>query len=99
MSVWPNSSLSTSEGELLSVSIAVAPRRLEALLEALAQAGFPINPRIRHGSVTTVEFPAYEGGLTAVRGIVGAYGFDPNAVESTRMLEQIHAARTGGASR
>jgi hypothetical protein len=40
---------------MLAVSIRVDPRRLEALLEALALVPFPINPQIHHGSETVVE--------------------------------------------
>lgn len=40
--------LSSEEGALVSVAIRVEPRRLEALLEALAQVAFPINPQIYH---------------------------------------------------
>jgi len=52
MSVWqcspPASALRGSEGELVSVSISVDPRDLEALLDELAHIGFPINPQIYH---------------------------------------------------
>src|ERR1035437_10610756 len=87
MSVWPKTlpaspSLSGREVALVSVSIDVDPRRLEPLLEALAQTSFPINPQIYHdaamvylyaggreetGPATLVEFPAYEGRLDEVR--------------------------------
>ena len=97
MSVWPNPSLATSEGELLSISITVEPRRLEALLEALAHANFPINPRIRHGAATNVDFPAYQNRLAEVHGILEAYGFPSNQVHATPMLEEIHTARAHGA--
>jgi hypothetical protein len=96
MSVWPTASLATSEGELLSISITVAPRRLEALLESLAHAGFPINPSIRHGSKTVVEFPAYEKHLSEVRQVLEAWGFDPAGVQATRMVEEIQAAGASG---
>jgi len=97
MSVWPNLSLATSEGELLSVSIRVPPRRLEAVLEALAHASFPINPRIRHGAITAVEFPAYENRLAEVHGILAAYGFATAEVHTTPMVEEIHTAGAGSA--
>jgi len=67
MSVWQDtpsaSALGGSEGELISVSISVDPRDLEALLESLAQVDFPINPQIYHAegqgpfARTTVVFP------------------------------------------
>lgn len=97
MSVWPNPSLATSEGELLSVSIQVQPRRLEALLEALAHASFPINPRIRHGATTTVDFPAYADRLAEVRGVLAAFGLDSVEVHTAPILEEIHVTRTQSA--
>jgi hypothetical protein len=97
MRVWQkdaphNPALSGREGALVSISICVDPRRLESLLEALAQASFPINPQIYHDAamvyvyaddrkasevVTLVEFPAYAGQLAEVRQALTAFGFDP----------------------
>lgn len=110
MSVWSGAAaaaqaLSTGEGALLLVSIAVDPRRLESLLEALAQVGFPINPEICHDadlvyqysdnhevteSVTLVEFPAYEERLDDLRRALQAFGFDPASVHTISMLDEIH---------
>jgi hypothetical protein len=70
----------------------VEPRRLEALLESLAEASFPINPQIYHEAVTVVEFPAYGGQLDEVRAALSAHGFDPAGFEYTAMLEKIQAA-------
>jgi hypothetical protein len=97
MNVWlsPASSgfnLSTSEGELLAVSIRVDPRRLEALLEALALVPFPINPQIHHGAETVVEFPAYRNRVAEVERVLETSGFAPQSLHSTTMLEEIHAA-------
>jgi hypothetical protein len=110
MGVWPSAvptpSLSSGEGDLVSVSIDVAARDLEPLLEALARVDFPINPQIYHDaemiyrygdgsekteSTTLVEFPAYAGRLNEVRDALAAYGFDPGSVSVTGMWEQIHA--------
>ena len=108
MSVWPHNTaaLATNEGPLLLVSIAVDPRRLESLLDALAQVGFPINPEIYHdGAIvyrypdgreephpaTLIEFPAYEARVAEVRAVLAAYHFDPSSVETTSMLDEIHA--------
>jgi hypothetical protein len=111
MSVWSETwptvpSLSGREGELISISIAVDPRCLELLLEALAQAGFPINPQIYHNAAmvyryadgreesepaTLVEFPAYGGQLDAVRRALKNCRFDPASLQVTGMLDQIHA--------
>ena len=100
MSVWQSlsfppisaPSLSSPEGDLVSISISVEPRRLEALLESLAEARFPINPQIYHEAVTAVEFPAYDGQLDEVRAILSAHGFDPAGMRYTAMLHKIQAA-------
>ncbi len=96
MSVWPKAvpaslSLPDSEGALVSVSIQVAPRNLESLLEALAHIEFPINPQIYHDAVpgTLVEFPAYENHLDEVHRALLAFGFDPQCVHVTSMLDAI----------
>ncbi len=109
MSVWPKTlpaspSLSGREGALVCVSIAVDPRRLESLLEALAQTSFPINPQIYHDAavvylaadgreetqtVTLVEFPAYEGRLNEVRDALNSHDFEPASVHATSMLDEI----------
>jgi len=110
MSVWaaavPTPSLSSHEGDLVSVSIDVVARDLEALLEALARVDFPINPQIYHDaemvyrfsdgqekteSTTLVEFPAYAGRLNEVREVLAAFRFDPGSVSVTGMWEEIHA--------
>jgi hypothetical protein len=113
MSVWPYTapapaSLSSSEGELLLVSIAVEPRRLECLLETLAQLNFPVNPQIYHEASlargcddpaepeTLVEFPAYEVHLEEVRRAFSDAGFDPQGVRAVSMLDEIHSSRVAG---
>jgi len=113
MSVWPsipstNSfALRGSEGELVSVSVAVEPRDLEDLLEALAELEFPINPQIYHEAAvvyvdragkqqyepaTIVEFPAYAGRLAKVRGVLEACGFGGKAISVSPMLDEIHSS-------
>jgi len=97
MSVWQCTSSATplcgSEGELVSVTISVSPRDLEALLEGLAQVDFPINPQIHHpgNAGTMVEFPAYAGCLAQVRAALAAAGFDPDSIRVRGMLEQIQS--------
>ena len=111
MSVWSGAepaspSLSTGEGDLVSISINVEPRNLESLLEALAQLNFPINPEIYHDaalvylypggreetqSATLVEFPAYLDRLPQVRAVLAAFGFDPSIVYATGMMDAIHS--------
>ena len=113
MSVWPVTLpagpwLGSSEGELVSISIHVDPRFLESLLEALAQAPFPVNPQIYHDAgivycyadgreeaeeTTLVEFPAYAARVDELRGALEAYGFDPSSVHVTGMLEEIQGER------
>ncbi|MGP8243420.1 MAG: hypothetical protein ACLQVN_02755 [Bryobacteraceae bacterium] len=100
MSVWQSlsslpvsvPSLSSAEGDLVSVSVPVEPHRLEALLESLAEASFPINPQIYHDTVTLVEFPAYGGQLDEVRATLSAHGFDAAGLRYTAMLAKIQAA-------
>jgi hypothetical protein len=111
MRVWPppvsaGPALSGSEGALISISICVDPRQLEALLETLAGIGFPINPQIYHDAVvvyvypdqreetqatTLVEFPAYAARLEEVRKALDANHFDPGTIHVRNMLDEIHA--------
>jgi hypothetical protein len=116
MSVWPNTqpcgapALSGAEGALVLVSIAVEPRRLESLLEVLANVGFPINPQLCHeGSpenvelgeqfrdLTLVEFPAYEDRVAEVRRTLSASGFDPASVRVSSMLDWVTRRAPAGA--
>jgi hypothetical protein len=109
MSVWPISppsgtALEGSEGLLVSVSVSVPPRDLEAALDTLAQLDFPINPQIYHNAsveyvypggrsesepVTLVEFPAYESRLDRVRSALAAAGFDNDSIHVAEMLSEI----------
>jgi len=99
MSVWqcaPSASvLCGSEGELVSVSISVAPRYLEPLLEALAHVDFPINPQIYHADInapasrTVVEFPAYANRLPHVQAAVDSVS--GATVSAKGMLAEIHS--------
>jgi hypothetical protein len=95
MTVWPEEhhggapALAGSEGELVSVSIAIEPRLLEGLLDALAELPFPVNPRISHHPATIVEFPAYAGRLAEIRSLLARRGLAPESVGTRNMLEQI----------
>ncbi len=112
MNVWPEAApggrraLVTSEGELVSVSIAVKPQHLEPLLEALGGLPFPVNPQIYHEGATVrvavdgrrdvepatvVEFPAYASRLEQIRAAVREAGFDPSIVWTRNMLDQVHS--------
>ena len=111
MSVWPyfspnhSPALLGSDGELVSISVAVEPRDLEDLLEGLAALDFPINPQIFHDATvvykerdgnertesrTIVEFPAYAGRLQKIRTVLAACSFSDEAISVAPMLEQIH---------
>lgn len=107
LTAMQNGSLLSAEGELVIVRIAVNPRRLEQLLEALALVPFPVNPEIYHNippaapgsstpggplDTTIVEFPAYSGRLPDVCNLLNIHGFDPASVSSQKVLERI---RTG----
>lgn len=109
MSAWSESiasepTLHGNSGELVSVRIAVEPRLLEELLEALAELSFPVNPQIYHQAVvvcvtaggrreskaaTLVEFPAYRDGLMEVRNVLMRHGLDPDAIQVRNMLFEI----------
>lgn len=96
VSVWRSSdaipALFGSEGELISVSVSVAERDLESLLEALAEVDFPINPQIVHSNGsggTAVEFPAYSSGLDQVRMVLARHGFNERQLRVTGILEQV----------
>ncbi len=112
MNVWPETlpdghpALVGSEGELVSVSIAVEARLLELLLESLAELSYPLNPQIYHDAsvvrvfsderrdeepVTMVEFPAYAAWLPDIRAALAGKGFDPETVWAHNMLDQIHS--------
>jgi len=103
-SISPAPPLAGSDGVLVSVSIHVDPRYLESLLEALAQVDFPINPQIYHEAAliyaledgreisqptTLVEFPAFAGRLPSLQNALAAFGFDPESMAVTDMLEEI----------
>jgi hypothetical protein len=80
-----------SGGELVSLKVSVDPRFLEDLLEALAEAAFPINPEIDHsgGQETAVSFPAYADKVDEVRNVLARHNFDPQALRVTSMIEEI----------
>jgi len=102
-----NLALETSEGALISISVSVEPRLLEELLEALARLQFPINPQIYHDAAlryvyadgreeilptTLVEFPAYAGRLPEIQSVLEAYGFPPDSLQVTSMLDEIQTS-------
>jgi len=75
------------EGELISLRIAVEPRLLEDLLEALAALEFPVNPQLNHHPAeVTVEFPAYSARIEEVRAALRKGGFNADDLELDRAL-------------
>ncbi len=109
MSVRPISEppvLEGTEGELVSVSIAVEPRLLEKLLDVLARLDFPINPQLYHDAavvslgadgtralqpVAMVEFPAWAGRLARVKDALAVAGFEAGSLRAKPMLEEIRS--------
>jgi len=93
VSVWSNIPaspvLSGSDGELVSVRVSVEPRALEDLLECLSSVSFPVNPEIRHGVPTVVEFPAWGARLYEVRDALRSFGFEASAMQVQPMLAAI----------
>jgi hypothetical protein len=75
-------------GQLISVRLAVEPRMLESVLEALALAAFPINPQLTHQRLTLIEFPAYLGQLKQLETLLA--GLDVE-VSARNMLDEIRA--------
>jgi hypothetical protein len=73
----------------VQVRVSTDPRLLEDLLECLAGVSFPINPKIVHGRPTLVEFPAYQTCLYEVGDALRTYGFDPESLDVSSMLEAI----------
>jgi hypothetical protein len=76
------------EGELVLLRIAVEPRLLEDLLEALARLDFPVNPQLYHRPAqVTVEFPAYSARVEEVREALHRLGFSEASLEVASGLE------------
>jgi hypothetical protein len=73
-------------GQLISVRLAVEPRLLESVLEALALADFPINPQLTHQRLTLIEFPVYRGQLKQLEHLLR--GLDVE-VTARNMLDEI----------
>ena len=80
------------EGELVLLRVAVEPRLLEDLLEALARLDFPVNPQLYHRpALVTVEFPAYSARVDEVRDTLQRHGFSPASLEVASGLELANA--------
>ena len=84
--------LSSAEGELVLARIAVDPRLLEELLEALAELDFPVNPQIYHSSPqAVVEFPAYTSRLAEAQDILEKNGFERAMLRVVPVLDSTAA--------
>jgi hypothetical protein len=85
-----SAALRGADGELVFVRVRVDSRLLEDLLDALAQADFPINPEIRHGYPDTfVEFPAYDQQVPEIRSLIQRAGIRDVALDLANMLTAI----------
>lgn len=97
----PAPALMGEQGELLTVWITVEPRKLEALLEALAQLDFPVNAQIYHRACLVgvradgseeehptllVEFPAWSRRLPEIHRVVEKLNLPPHAVSTMPLL-------------
>ena len=85
-------SLTGIEGELVLVRICVEARLLEDLLEALAEAPFPLNPQIYHHPQTVVEFPAYSSRVVEIVRVIASRGFEEGQMTVLNLLESIERA-------
>lgn len=104
---FPSSpALSGAEGELVSVHVYSEPRRLERLLECLAELSFPVNPQLYHQAGisyvypdggeesrqgTIVEFPAFSEKLDEIRKVMKAANLSADHLYVRGMLEDIHS--------
>jgi hypothetical protein len=89
----PEAALFGREGELISLSIAIEPKFLEDLLDALAALDFPVNPQLYHRPAQVlVEFPAYSSQVEQVRGQLLRQGFDGGGIQVSRPLVRAQRA-------
>lgn len=91
--------LFSQEGELVFVRVAVEPRLLEDLLDALSHVDFPINPELRHNADesdgrkrTLVEFPAYRARVCEVEHALRRRGFDSSILRVSSMIDELQTA-------
>lgn len=100
MSVWQPAvpaPLQSADGNLLSIRITVEAFLLEDLLDALAEAPFPINPAIRHhetmeregkpAPAASVEFPAWQSQVGELRRLLHARRLNVDLAVSSMLAE------------
>ncbi|MCC6389639.1 MAG: hypothetical protein IT167_03470 [Bryobacterales bacterium] len=97
MSAWQHNGFA---GDLLSVRVTVEAFLLEYLLDALAEAPFPINPEIHHHAeieqdgrrlpAVHVDFPAWRHQVDQIRALLRGRPFQAG-LQVSSMLQDIRA--------
>lgn len=79
-------------GLVFQACVTVSPRSLEALLECLAQAPFPLNPELEHDTLrgmSLVRFPLYDDQIETLRDMLAASGFAPSILDVTATFAEV----------
>jgi hypothetical protein len=85
--------MTESIADLLLISIAIAPRDVEHLLEALARLPYSINAGLKYEEwETTVEFPGYRSWLPHVRGMLESRGFHAARLKYSQPVMSLQSA-------
>ena len=92
--LWPRGFFMTeSIADLLLISIAIPPRDVEHLLDALARLPYSINADLKYEEwQTTVEFPAYRSWLPNVRGVLASRGFNAARLKYSQPVMSLQSA-------
>jgi len=81
--------MTASISDLLLVTISIPPRRIEQLLDALAQLPHHINPELRYEEWRTcVVFPAYRSWLNDLERMIGREPFEGATLQYTAVAGQ-----------
>jgi hypothetical protein len=82
-----------SIADLLLISIAIPPRDVEHLLDALAWLPYSINADLKYEEwQTTVEFPGYRSWLPHVRGVLENRGFKGAQLKYSQPVMSLQSA-------
>jgi hypothetical protein len=85
--------MTESIADLLLISIAIPPRDVEHLLDALARLPYSINADLKYEEwQTTVEFPAYRSWLPNVRGVLASRGFNAARLKYSQPVMSLQSA-------
>jgi hypothetical protein len=85
--------MTESIADLLLISIAIPPRDVEHLLDALAQLPYSINADLKYEEwQTTVEFPAYRSWLPHVRAMLASRGFNAARLKYSQPVMSLQSA-------